>query len=197
MKLKVPITLAVIFLITLSNCVKEEVKIEYSYYDKGDYEIINQYLNLPNDVVDYSLNFPGYYSSRIRNFNNGMATLGRVLFYDINLSEDRSISCASCHKQELAFSDDLAFSDGVLNRKTTRNSLALGSVFSFREYYGTMSSGRVPFYVNTYGIHAIHGRAIPVAMGLALTRPDLNIIIHSGDGDAISIGGNHLIHGLN
>ncbi len=146
MKLKVPITLAVIFLITLSNCVKEEVLIEYSYYDKGDYEIINQYLNLPNDAVDYSLNFPDYYSSRIRNFNNGMATLGRVLFYDINLSEDRSISCASCHKQELAFSDDLAFSDGVLNRKTTRNSLALGSVFSFREYYGSMSSGRVPFF---------------------------------------------------
>jgi len=146
MKLKVPFTLAVIFLITLSNCVKEEVKIEYSYYDKDDYGIISQHLNLPNDIVNYSFTFPEYYSSRIRNFDNGMATLGRVLFYDKNLSEDRSISCASCHKQELAFSDDLAFSDGVLNRKTTRNSLALGSVFSFREYYGTMSSGRVPFF---------------------------------------------------
>ena len=62
---------------------------------------------------------------------------------------------------------------------------------------GIGCSGRAPFYFNTYGIHSIHGRAIPVAMGLALTRPDLNLIIHSGDGDALSIGGNHLIHGIN
>lgn len=62
---------------------------------------------------------------------------------------------------------------------------------------GIGCSGRVPFYMDTYGVHAIHGRAIPVAMGIALTRPDLNLIIHSGDGDALSIGGNHLIHGIN
>ncbi len=62
---------------------------------------------------------------------------------------------------------------------------------------GIGCSGRVPFYVDTYGLHSIHGRAIPIAMGLALTRPDLNLIIHSGDGDALSIGGNHLIHGIN
>lgn len=62
---------------------------------------------------------------------------------------------------------------------------------------GIGCSGRVPFYINTYGVHAIHGRAIPVAMGIALTRPELNLFIHSGDGDAISIGGNHLIHGIN
>lgn len=62
---------------------------------------------------------------------------------------------------------------------------------------GIGCSGRVPFYVNTYGVHAIHGRAIPVALGLALARPELNLFIHSGDGDALSIGGNHLIHGIN
>ncbi|MCA9409439.1 MAG: 2-oxoglutarate oxidoreductase [Candidatus Omnitrophica bacterium] len=62
---------------------------------------------------------------------------------------------------------------------------------------GIGCSGRAPFYVNTYGVHSIHGRAIPVAMGLALARPDLNLFIHSGDGDAISIGGCHLIHGIN
>ncbi len=62
---------------------------------------------------------------------------------------------------------------------------------------GIGCSGRVPFYVDTYGLHSIHGRAIPVAMGLALTRPDLHLLIHSGDGDALSIGGNHLIHGIN
>ncbi|MCA9403107.1 MAG: hypothetical protein KC897_04945 [Candidatus Omnitrophica bacterium] len=62
---------------------------------------------------------------------------------------------------------------------------------------GIGCSGRAPFYINTYGVHSIHGRAIPVATGLSLTRPELSLFIHSGDGDAISIGGNHLIHGLN
>jgi len=62
---------------------------------------------------------------------------------------------------------------------------------------GIGCSGRAPFYINAYGVHAIHGRAIPVAMGLALSRPELNLFIHSGDGDAISIGGGHLIHGIN
>lgn len=62
---------------------------------------------------------------------------------------------------------------------------------------GIGCSGRAPFYINSYGVHSIHGRAIPVAMGLALARPDLNLFVHSGDGDALSIGGNHLIHGIN
>ena len=61
---------------------------------------------------------------------------------------------------------------------------------------GIGCSGRVPFYVNTYGVHAIHGRPITIAMGLALARPDLKLFIHSGDGDALSIGGNHLLHGI-
>lgn len=62
---------------------------------------------------------------------------------------------------------------------------------------GIGCSGRAPFYIHTYGVHAIHGRAIPVALGMALTRPELQLFIHSGDGDALSIGGNHLIHGIN
>ena len=62
---------------------------------------------------------------------------------------------------------------------------------------GIGCSGRSPNYFNTYGVHSIHGRPITVALGLALTRPDLKIFIHSGDGDALSIGGNHFIHGIN
>ncbi|MCK5580838.1 MAG: 2-oxoglutarate oxidoreductase [Candidatus Omnitrophica bacterium] len=62
---------------------------------------------------------------------------------------------------------------------------------------GIGCSGRAPNYINTYGIHSIHGRPITLATGIALTRPDLNIFIHSGDGDAMSIGGNHLLHGIN
>lgn len=61
---------------------------------------------------------------------------------------------------------------------------------------GIGCSGRIPHYMNTYGLHSIHGRAIPVALGMAIHRPDLKIFIHSGDGDALSIGGNHLIHGI-
>jgi len=62
---------------------------------------------------------------------------------------------------------------------------------------GIGCSGRAPNYINAYGVHSIHGRPITIALGLALTRPDLNIFVHSGDGDALSIGGNHLIHGVN
>ena len=62
---------------------------------------------------------------------------------------------------------------------------------------GIGCSGRAPNYINSYGVHSIHGRPITVALGLALARPDLNVFIESGDGDALSIGGNHLIHGIN
>ncbi len=62
---------------------------------------------------------------------------------------------------------------------------------------GIGCSGRAPNYINSYGAHTIHGRPITVALGLALARPDLNVFIESGDGDALSIGGNHLIHGIN
>jgi 2-oxoglutarate ferredoxin oxidoreductase subunit beta len=62
---------------------------------------------------------------------------------------------------------------------------------------GIGCSGRAPNYFNTYGVHSIHGRPIPIALGVALARPDLNLFVHSGDGDAMSIGGNHLIHGIN
>ncbi len=62
---------------------------------------------------------------------------------------------------------------------------------------GIGCSGRAPNYINAYGVHSIHGRAITVATGIRLARPDLNLFIHSGDGDAMSIGGNHLLHGIN
>ncbi len=61
---------------------------------------------------------------------------------------------------------------------------------------GIGCAARFPYYMNTYGVHSIHGRAPTFATGLALTRPDLDIWVVSGDGDALSIGGNHLIHAL-
>lgn len=61
---------------------------------------------------------------------------------------------------------------------------------------GIGCSSRFPYYVNSYGLHSIHGRALTMATGLAATRPDLAVFVVTGDGDALSIGGNHLIHAL-
>jgi 2-oxoglutarate/2-oxoacid ferredoxin oxidoreductase subunit beta len=61
---------------------------------------------------------------------------------------------------------------------------------------GIGCSGRFAYYMSTYGVHGIHGRAPALATGLALARPDLDIWVVTGDGDALSIGGNHLIHVL-
>src|SRR6201984_1709723 len=61
---------------------------------------------------------------------------------------------------------------------------------------GIGCAARFPYYMNTYGMHGIHGRAPAIASGLAVSRPDLDVWVVTGDGDALSIGGNHLIHAL-
>ena len=61
---------------------------------------------------------------------------------------------------------------------------------------GIGCSSRLPYYMDTYGMHSIHGRAPAIATGLASSRPDLSVWVITGDGDALSIGGNHLIHAL-
>src|SRR6476619_8207783 len=57
-------------------------------------------------------------------------------------------------------------------------------------------SSRFPYYMNTYGMHSIHGRAPAVATGLKAVRPDLHVWVITGDGDGLSLGGNHLMHAL-
>lgn len=59
---------------------------------------------------------------------------------------------------------------------------------------GIGCSSRFPYYMNTYGFHSIHGRATSIASGVKLARPDLSVWVVTGDGDGMSIGGNHLIH---
>src|SRR4030088_3580744 len=61
---------------------------------------------------------------------------------------------------------------------------------------GLGCAARLPYYMNTYGIHGIHGRAPAIATGVALARPDLHVWVIGGDGDMQCIGGNHLIHAL-
>ena len=61
---------------------------------------------------------------------------------------------------------------------------------------GIGCSSRFPYYVDTYGMHSIHGRAPAIATGLSTSRPDLSVWVVTGDGDALSIGGNHFLHAL-
>src|SRR5215216_7503858 len=61
---------------------------------------------------------------------------------------------------------------------------------------GIGCSSRFPYYMNTYGFHTIHGRAPALASGLKITRPELDVWVITGDGDGLSIGGNHMIHAL-
>jgi 2-oxoglutarate/2-oxoacid ferredoxin oxidoreductase subunit beta len=59
---------------------------------------------------------------------------------------------------------------------------------------GIGCSSRIPAYTSLYGFHSVHGRALPVANGLKVARPDLTVIVAGGDGDGYSIGGNHFLH---
>ncbi|MFN4081192.1 MAG: cytochrome-c peroxidase [Saprospiraceae bacterium] len=124
---------------------------DYNYYSEDDYAKIAEKLNLPNAPVIYRLELPQH----LRNaglstlpVDGPKATLGRVLFYDKSLSADGTVSCASCHKQQIAFADDRAVSVGVNGQNGTRNSIALGSVLAFTAYYGTdlFGASAVPFF---------------------------------------------------
>lgn len=76
-------------------------------------------------------------------FNNNLATLGKVLFYDRNLSSTYTVSCGSCHKQTKAFADDRRFSEGINGQLSTRNSMALANVSNFKMHYSSFD-GKSP-----------------------------------------------------
>lgn len=83
---------------------------------------------------------------------------------------------------------------GVLNSL----SLAFAALETKPEHLAVVSgigcSGRMSGYLHGYGFHSLHGRAVPVATGLKLARPELTVVVAMGDGDAYSIGGNHFVH---
>lgn len=139
--------LSVLFLATLIivSCSKERNQDDYS---SSDYELLKADLTLPQVVNDYELELgehflpPGKTYPKVNivslaqtQANNNKATLGRVLFYDNTLSLDRNVSCGTCHDPSRAFSDDSQFSDGVDDKVTTRNSLALATTLSFKISY--------------------------------------------------------------
>jgi cytochrome c peroxidase len=132
------------FLLLAVACDKK-ADFNYYYYSEEDAQVLSEYLNLPLDrPSQYTVKFPPHLANAglfARPVEPDKATLGRVLFYDKKLSKDGSIACASCHKQELAFGDNVAFSKGVSERSTSRNSFALSSVANFSAYYGTDLNG--------------------------------------------------------
>ncbi|KOS07334.1 hypothetical protein AM493_15775 [Flavobacterium akiainvivens] len=120
----------------LVSCSDEK---EYTPVTESGYEYL---LNLPQTPYNYSLNLPGYFTTNDNGFlpsaingtdntpdNNPItdygATLGRVLFYDVNLSLNRTTACGSCHRTERAYADNGAFSTGLYGESTRRNSMTL------------------------------------------------------------------------
>lgn len=103
------------------------------------------YLDLPSIFVDYRRDLPRYLKATgmsVKPVDNAKATLGRVLFYDKNLSLDRSTSCASCHKQNKAFSDNVALSQGINGLLGSRNSMPIANVASFSAHYSELGGLR-------------------------------------------------------
>ena len=129
---------------------KDDLRVEETPY----VEAINQreqfraYLNLPeNAPLSYQRKLPNYLRSlgmEVKPVNDWKATLGRVLFYDKNLSSDRTVSCGSCHRQSLAFSDNGTVSMGIGGQLGTRNSQPLANVASFSGHYRPMNGLAAP-----------------------------------------------------
>lgn len=111
--------------------------------EDGSHAILSKYLNLPETPFSYAK--PTFEGSSVKQPNRYVATLGRVLFYDKRLSANNTVSCASCHQQEFAFSDNVAFSEGFEGKLTARNSPGLGSVLNFQvSYQGNTFFNLVP-----------------------------------------------------
>jgi len=144
---------------------KKEPDFEYYYYTPEEYRVLTQYLTLEENPFSYTITFPKHLQkngSSPRQVERDKVVLGRVLFYDKHLSKDGKISCGSCHRQSIGFSDDLPISRGVFNRAGTRNAMALASVASFSTYYGTdlngISAGRF-FWDNRASTAAAQNRS--------------------------------------
>jgi cytochrome c peroxidase len=128
----------------LAACRKNEWVVQETPNDTADIQALETTLNIwLEKLPSYEMVLPKYLVTlgmQTRPVNQYKATLGRVLFYDKNLSRDRTISCASCHKQSNAFSDHTAFSKGTGNNTTHRNSPPLANVANFYAHYNLAGS---------------------------------------------------------
>ena len=97
-------------------------------------------------------------------------------------SDTKPIWCPGCGDYAVLLSITKAFAELGLNPEDI-------AVIS-----GIGCASRIPAYTNCYGFHGVHGRALPLATGLKVARPDLTVLVAGGDGDGFSIGGNHFLH---
>jgi cytochrome c peroxidase len=147
-----PLLTLSILAFVLSSCIADDVKISTSHYTAEEIQTLQKYLDLPETRDEYTVQIAEHMlksGAQAPFINDAKATLGRVLFYDTKLSKTNETSCASCHKQSLAFSDDKALSDGINGQKTKRNSLPLASVANFSSSYdggGPSFSGGIGFF---------------------------------------------------
>lgn len=161
--------LPAVFLFFLTSCVKDQVDVTVRNYTAEQAAILQKSLNLPENLEDYTLQLPPHLGGAHVFIDNHKARLGRVLFYDKNLSSNGQISCASCHKAEKAFADNVAFSQGVATERTSRNSLGLGSFPSFSNHYDNSFNGSRLFWDERAGSVAEQSEQSllnPVEMGV-------------------------------
>jgi cytochrome c peroxidase len=128
-------------------CKKNEtLVIDSNSPELNDLVTLSKYLKEPENLNNYQVTLPFYLKAvgmTDPQISNEKAALGRVLFYDKNLSKDGKIACANCHKPNLAFSDDQTFSTGIEGRKTARNSPPLANVANFYSHYSSIA-GKQP-----------------------------------------------------
>ena len=120
------------------SCLEDRVDLTKVSYTDEEYAILSQYLNIPQARASFQVEFPLHMTRTgavVPDIDDAKATLGSVLFYDKQLSANNKVSCESCHKQALAFSDDVALSEGFNGQLTKRNSLPLASTPNFESSY--------------------------------------------------------------
>lgn len=158
--------------LALGSC-QDNVEITNTIFTEEEMKVIVEEFNEDFlEAPDYS--DPSTLPEHFRRFGFGQLSklekwqvhLGRALFYDVRLSEDMTISCGSCHKQELGFADNVAFSEGIKGRSTARNSQSINNI---RAYYG--DSGQGFFWdsrANSLQEQATETMANPDEMGMTL-----------------------------
>jgi len=112
-----------------------------------------------------------------------MANKSNIQYSRMDFSSDQPVRwCPGCGDYAILAQTQKVFPDLGVNRE------------DFVFISGIGCSSRFPYYMNTYGFHTIHGRAPAIASGVKLANPELSVWVVTGDGDALSIGGNHTIH---
>lgn len=149
MKSKFSYIFTIVFIVLFMVSCDDDIQQTIQYYSEDEYQLLSETLNLPKELYEYGQNVNDFLidlhtsntsTLNLQNeLNNHIATLGRVLFYDKKLSINNSVSCGSCHKQNLAFADNSTLSEGFDGELSLRNSLPLGNTVGFDIAYGGSS----------------------------------------------------------